>query len=54
VAPPLDAGSNAAMEDDDYLVFTVSNGRGRMPSFPSLDDGQLQRLIDYMREVQGQ
>lgn len=53
VGPPLDAGSRAAAEDDEYLKFTVSNGRGRMPSFSSLDDQQLDRLVSYIREVQG-
>lgn len=53
VGPPLGPGSNAAGEDDEYFEFTIRNGRGRMPSFPSLDDAQLDRLIDYIREVQG-
>lgn len=52
VGPGLGAGSNAADEDDEYLEFTVTNGRGRMPSFASLDEGQLDRLIAYIREVQ--
>lgn len=52
VVPPLGPGSNAAGEDDQYLEFTISNGRGRMPSFSSLDDAQLDRLIGYIREVQ--
>lgn len=53
VGPALGPGSNAATEDDEYLEFTITNGRGRMPSFPSLDDAQLQRLVDYLREKQG-
>lgn len=55
IGPPLGAGSPSAEADDEYLRFTVENGRGRMPSFSSsLDDDQLERLIEYMREVQGE
>jgi mono/diheme cytochrome c family protein len=53
VAPPLGSDSNAATEHDEYLEFTVSNGRGRMPSFPSLSEQQIDRLVGYIREVQG-
>ena len=52
VVPPLGPGSHVAGEDDEYIEFTLRNGRGRMPSFPSLDETQLQRLISYIREVQ--
>ncbi|MFP4073608.1 MAG: c-type cytochrome [Actinomycetota bacterium] len=52
VVPPLGPGSNVAGEDDEYIEFTVRNGRGRMPSFPSLDETQLERLISHIREVQ--
>ena len=54
VGPALGLGSNAALEDDEYLEFTIVNGRGRMPSFPSLDEGQVDRLVTYLREVQGE
>lgn len=51
--PPLGPGSNSAEEPDEFLEFTIMNGRGRMPSFSSsLNDNQLDRLIAYMREVQ--
>lgn len=53
VGPALGPGSNAASETDDYLEFTIVNGRGRMPSFPSLSSRQVDRLIEYIREVQG-
>lgn len=53
VGPALGPGSNAAMEDDGYLEFTIVNGRPPMPSFSSLDEGQVDRLIEYLREVQG-
>jgi mono/diheme cytochrome c family protein len=53
VGPPIGPGSASVTEPDDYIEFTVVNGRGRMPSFSSsLDDEQLDRLIDYIREVQ--
>jgi cytochrome c551 len=54
VGPPLGPDTNAALEDDEYLEFTISNGRGRMPSFDSLDPEQVDRLVAYMREVQGE
>lgn len=54
VGPSLGPDSNASAETDEFVEFTVVNGRGRMPSFPSLDDGQLDRLVAYIREVQGQ
>lgn len=53
VGPPLGPGSNAAAETDEFLEFTIVNGRGRMPSFSStLADDQVERLVGYMREVQ--
>jgi mono/diheme cytochrome c family protein len=52
IGPSLGPDSNAASETDDFIEFTVSNGRGRMPSFPSLDDQQVERLVAYIREVQ--
>lgn len=52
VGPDLGPESNVAIEDDAYIEFTVMNGRGRMPSFSSLDEAQLDRLIGYIREVQ--
>lgn len=53
LGPPLDSGSNAAIEDDEYLEFTITNGRGRMPSFSSsLDETQMDRLVDFIRQEQ--
>ncbi len=55
LGPPLGPGSNSAIEDDGYLVFTIENGRGRMPSFSgTLTDDQVDLLVAYMRDVQGQ
>jgi cytochrome c551 len=53
IGPSLGPDSNAATETDEFIEFTVINGRGRMPSFPSLDDRQVERLVAYIREVQG-
>jgi cytochrome c oxidase cbb3-type subunit 3 len=53
VGPSLRAGSEAAKESDEFLEFTIMNGRGRMPSFSStLDAAQIDRVIAYIREVQ--
>lgn len=53
IAPSLGAGSISASEGDEYLEFSILNGRGRMPSFSSsLDGAQLDRLVEYMRQVQ--
>ena len=52
-APPLGPGSNAADQPDEYLRVTITEGRGRMPSFSSsLSEDQVRRLIDYLREAQ--
>lgn len=54
VGPALGPDSNSATETDEFLEFTIMNGRGRMPSFSSsLDDAQLGRLIEYIRSEQG-
>lgn len=53
VGPSLGPDSNTAAESDEFIEFTVRNGRGRMPSFSSLDDQQIDRLVRYIREVQG-
>lgn len=55
VGPALGAGSDAAGRDDTYWVQTITRGRGRMPAFGStLSDEQIQRVIEYSREVQGE
>jgi len=53
IGPALGPGSSSAEEPDEFLQFTIMNGRGRMPSFSSsLDASQLDRLVGYIREVQ--
>lgn len=54
IGPALGPGSNAATEADEFLEFTIVNGRGRMPSFESLDEEQVDRLVGYIREAQGE
>jgi len=54
VGPDIGPGSNSAGETDEYLRFTIVNGRGRMPSFSTtLENEQIDRLVAYLREVQG-
>jgi mono/diheme cytochrome c family protein len=53
IGPALGPGSNAATRPDEYLRVTITEGRGRMPSFSStLTGDQVDRLIDYLREEQ--
>lgn len=54
VGPALGPGSVAAQEGRDYMEFTIRNGRGRMPSFSSLSDEQMSRLLEYLLEEQGE
>ena len=55
IGPSLAAGSDAANEPDEFLRVTITEGRGRMPSFQaSLSDDQVERLISYIRQEQGQ
>ena len=53
VGPAIGAGSNAASQDDDFLLLTITRGRGRMPSFDAtLSDDQIARVIEYLRAQQ--
>ncbi|MGH8871270.1 MAG: c-type cytochrome [Acidimicrobiia bacterium] len=55
VGPALGAGSNAAGQTDEFLRIAITDGRGRMPSFAStLSEGQVDRLIEHLRQVQSQ
>jgi len=54
VGPDIGPASYSAGETAEYLRFTIVNGRGRMPSFSTtLEDEQVDRLVAYLREVQG-
>lgn len=53
LGPSIAAGSNSADRPDAFLRFAILRGKGRMPSFDSyLDDDQVERLVEYIREVQ--
>lgn len=53
LGPALGPGSSSAELPDEFLEVTITGGRGSMPSFSStLDAGQLDRLIGYIRTVQ--
>lgn len=53
VGPALGAGSNAAQQSDEYLVTTIRDGRGRMPSFrQTLSMEQIERVVGYLRDEQ--
>jgi mono/diheme cytochrome c family protein len=54
VGPAIGAGSNSAAQDDEFLVLTITRGRGPMPSFDStLSDEQIARVVEFMRAEQG-
>lgn len=54
MGPALGPDSNAAAQSDEYLITTVTDGRGRMPSFrQTLSGEQIERVVDYLRAVQG-
>jgi mono/diheme cytochrome c family protein len=53
IGPALGPGSDSASRPDEFLLVTIEQGRGRMPSFAtSLDDQQLERLVGYIRQEQ--
>lgn len=52
--PPLGPGAPSSDLSRDYFVDTVTNGRGRMPSFDDvLSDEQIERVVDYILSEQG-
>lgn len=54
IGPALGPGSVSAAASDEFLMVSIHDGFGRMPSFSSsLDADQLDRLVAYLREVQG-
>lgn len=53
VGPAIGPGSNSAAQDDEFLVLTITRGRGPMPSFDAtLSDEQIARVVDYLRAEQ--
>ena len=39
---------------DAEIAATVQNGKGRMPSFPSVQEAQLASLLEYVRTGKGE
>lgn len=55
VGPALGPGSSAAEQTDEFLVQTITDGRGRMPSFrQTLSAEQIERVVGFLRQEQGQ
>ena len=55
LGPSLGPGSNAASQPDEFLIASISLGRGRMPSFQSsLTEDQIGLLVGFIRHEQGQ
>lgn len=53
IGPALGPGSNAAGRTDEFLITTITHGRGRMPSFrTTLSEQQILDVVAYIREVQ--
>lgn len=53
VGPALGAGSHAAEQPDEYLLTTITRGRGGMPSFSrTLSETQIEAVVGYLREQQ--
>ncbi|MGI8518923.1 MAG: c-type cytochrome [Acidimicrobiia bacterium] len=53
LGPALGPESNSAEQDDEFLRLTISDGRGRMPSFRNtLSAEQIDRVIEFIRSKQ--
>ncbi len=53
IGPALGPGSNSANQPDEFLITTITHGRGRMPSFrTTLTEQQILDVVSYIREVQ--
>ena len=53
VGPALGPDSEAAGQPDEFLIQTITNGRGRMPSFAqTLTEDQVLRVVEYLRRAQ--
>jgi len=38
----------ASRQDSESIATTIKNGKGRMPGFPNISEGQLTSLLDYL------
>ncbi|MEA1904059.1 MAG: cytochrome c [Actinomycetota bacterium] len=53
LGPAIGPGSDSVALPDAFFEFAIVNGRGSMPSFSQvLDEEQVDRLVEYIREVQ--
>lgn len=53
VGPALGPGSHVADQPDEYLLTTITRGRGSMPSFSrTLSETQIEAVVGYLRERQ--
>lgn len=52
VGPPLGVGSPSATLPDSYIATTLTHGIGTMPSFNHLSSDQINKLVDFIRDVQ--
>lgn len=53
IGPALGEGSDLVDRPDDYIEGVIRGGRGSMPAFGNtLDDGQIDRLIGFLRSEQ--
>ena len=50
--PPLGVGSPSVTLPDSYIATTVTHGIGTMPSFNNLSSDQINKLVDFIRDVQ--
>lgn len=52
---PIGAGSNAATKlSDGYVFGMIRNGRGLMPSYNRIEEGDRWDLINYLRAIQAE
>lgn len=55
VGPALGPGSVAEGRTDEYLIATITNGLGSMPSYRrGLEPDQIERVVGYLRERQSE
>lgn len=52
--PAVGPGSNSVNLTDDQLAAVIRVGPGTMPAFSRFSDEQVDSLVAYLRELQGQ
>ena len=55
IGPPIGTADSAAARDlsDAQIFGAIRVGPGAMPANPALTDGQIDSLVDYLRQLQG-